>query len=233
MTSTSRNARIAGLLYLLLAIAGPLRLMYIPKTLFVQGNAAATAAKIAAHETLFRLGIAGDLFCGTILIFLVLALYRLFKGVDQYLAVLVVILGGVLPAALDFFIVLNDSAVLILVRGADFLSVFDKPQREALATLFLRMHGQEILAAEIFWGLWLFPLGMLTYKSRFLPRFLGVWLIINGFGYLAMSFTGLLLPDYASRVENITFPALTGELAFLLWLLIRGAKEQTVSAPAS
>ena len=233
MTSTSWNARIAGLLYLLLAIAGPLRLMYIPKTLFVQGNAAATAANIAAHETLFRLGIAGDLFCGTIIIFLVLALYRLFKGVDQYLAVLVVILGGVLPAALDFFIVLNDSAALILVRGDDFLSVFDRPQRDALAMLFLRMHGQEILAAEIFWGLWLFPLGMLTYKSRFLPRFLGVWLIINGFGYLAMSFTGLLLPDYASRVENITFPALTGELAFLLWLLIRGAKEQTVSAPAS
>lgn len=233
MTSTSRNARIAGLLYLLLAIAGPLRLMYIPKTLFVQGNAAATAANIAAHETLFRLGIAGDLFCGTILIFLVLALYRLFKGVDQYLAMLVVILGGVLPAALDFFIVLNDSAALILARGADFLSVFDKPQRDALAMLFLRMHGQEILAAEIFWGLWLFPLGMLTYKSRFLPRFLGVWLIINGLGYLAMSFTGLLLPDYATRVESITFPALTGEVAFLLWLLIRGAKEQTVSAPAS
>jgi hypothetical protein len=74
---------------------------------------------------------------------------------------------------------------------------------------------------------------MLTYKSRFLPRFLGVWLIINGFGYLAMSLTGLLLPDYSSRVETITFPALVGELAFLLWLLIRGAKERTVSALAS
>ena len=233
MTSTSRNARIAGLLYLLLAIVSPLRLMYIPRTLFVQGNAAATAANIAAHETLFRLGIAGDLLCGTTVIFLVLALYRLFKGVDRYLAVLVVILGGVLPAALDFFIVLNDSAALILVRGADFLSVFDKAQRDALAMLFLRMHDQEILAAEIFWGLWLFPLGMLAYRSRFLPRFLGVWLIINGFGYLAISITGLLLPDYASRVETITFPALVGELAFLLWLLIRGAKERTVSAPAS
>jgi Domain of unknown function (DUF4386) len=233
MTPTSKNARIAGFLYLLLAIAGPVRLMYIPTTLFVHGNAEATISNIVAHEALFRLGIVSDLFCGTIIIFVTLALYRLFKGVDQYLAVLMVILGGVLPAAIDFFIVLNDSAALILARGADFLSVFDKPQRDALAMLFLRMHGQEILAAEIFWGLWLFPLGMLTYKSRFLPRFLGVWLIINGFGYLAMSFTGLLLPDYASRVENITFPALTGELAFLLWLLIRGAKEQTVSAPAS
>ena len=102
-----------------------------------------TANNIAAHETLFRLGIVGDLFCGTIVIFVALALYRLFKGVDQNLAVLVVILGGVLPAAIDFFNVLNDAAALILVRGADFLSVFDKPQRDALAMLFLRMHDQE------------------------------------------------------------------------------------------
>ena len=110
MTSTRKNARIAGFLYLLLVIAGPLRLMYIPSKLFVHGNASATANNIAAHETLFRLGIVGDLFCGTILIFIVLALYRLFKGVDQNLAVLVVILGGVLPCAIDFFNVLNDAA---------------------------------------------------------------------------------------------------------------------------
>jgi hypothetical protein len=233
MTSLSKNARIAGFLYLLLVIVGPLRLMYIPMTLFVHGNASATANNIAAHETLFRLGIVGDLFCGTIIIFIALALYRLFKGVDQNLAVLVVILGGVLPAAIDFFIVLNDAAALILVRGADFLSVFGKPQRDALAMLFLRMHDQEMLAAEIFWGLWLFPLGILVYKSRFLPRFLGVWLMINGLGYLAMSFTGLLLPHYANAVGNITFPVLTGEVAFVLWLLIKGAKEQIVDASAA
>jgi hypothetical protein len=225
MTSTSRNARIAGFLYLLLVIVGPLRLMCIPGTLFVHGNASATAANIAAHQTLFRLGIAGDLFCGTILIFIVLALYRLFREVDQYLAVLVVILGGVLPAAIDFFITLNDAAALILVRGADFLSVFDKPQRDALAMLFLRMHDQEKFAAMIFWGLWLIPLGILVYRSRFLPRFLGVWLIVNGFGYLVDSVTGLLLPQYQNAVGTFTFPALTGEVAFVLWLLIRGAKE--------
>ena len=233
MTSTSKNARIAGFLYLLLVIAGPLRLMYIPSTLFVHGNASATANNIAAHETLFRLGIVGDLFCGTIVIFVVLALYRLFKEVDQNLAVLVVILGGVLPAAIDFFTVLNDAAALILVRGADFLSVFDKPQRDALAMLFLRMHDQEMFAAMIFWGLWLVPLGILVYRSRFLPRFLGVWLIVNGLGYLVNSFTGLLLPQYQNAVGNFTFPALTGEVAFVLWLLIGGAKEQTLNAPAS
>jgi hypothetical protein len=157
----------------------------------------------------------------------------LFKDVDHYLAVLMVVLGGVLPAAFDFFIVANDSAVLILVRGADFLSVFDKAQRDALAMLFLRLHDQEILAAEIFWGLWLFPLAILVYRSRFLPRFLGVWLIINGFAYLAISFTGLLLPSYEQAVANIAFPALTGEVAFVLWLLIMGTRERSVTAPAS
>jgi hypothetical protein len=225
MTSTRKNARIAGFLYLLLVIVGPLRLMYIPSTLFVHGNASATASNIAAHETLFRFGIVGDLFCGTIVIFVALALYRLFKGVDQGLAVLMVILGGVLPSALDFVIVLNDSAVLIVLRGADFLAVFDKPQRDALAMLFLRMHAQEVLAAQIFWGLWLIPLAMLVYRSRFLPRVLGVWLAANGFAYVAISLTGLLLPQYEDAVVSVAFPVLTGEVAFVLWLLIRGARE--------
>jgi hypothetical protein len=233
MTSTSKNARIAGILYLLLVIVGPLRLIYIPSTLFVKGNASATAANIASHETLFRLGIAGDLFCGTILIFITLALYRLFKEVDQYLAVLVVILGGLLPAAINFFTTLNDAAALILVRGASFLSVFDKPQREALAMLFLRMHDQEMFAAMILWGLWLIPLGMLVYRSRFLPRFLGIWLIVNGLGYLAHSFAGLLLPQYEHAVGNFIFPALTGEVAFVLWLLIRGARERPTNPSSS
>jgi Domain of unknown function (DUF4386) len=223
MNSTRNPGRIAGFFYLLL-LAAPLRLIYIPSKLFVHGNATATADNIAAHETLFRLGIVSDLFTGTMVIFVALAFYRLFKGVDQNQAVLMVILGGVLPSAIYFFNVLNDAAALILVRGPDFLSVFDKPQRDALAMLFLRLHGQEILAAEIFWGLWLFPLGFLAYRSRFLPRFLGVWLIINGIAYLALSFTGLLFPQYENMVSNIAFPAQLGELAFMLWLVIRGAK---------
>jgi len=233
MSSTHNPGRVAGFLYLLLVVFAPLRLIYIPSTLFVRGNATATANNIAAHELLFRLGIATDLFCGTILIFLVLALYRLLKGVDQNLAVLMVILGGVLPAAVDFFNVLNDAAALMLVRGADFLSVFDKPQRDALAMLFLRLHHQEIVAAEILWGLWLFPLAILVYRSRFLPRFLGIWLIINGFAYLTISFTGLLLPQYEDMVSNIAFPALLGEMAFMLWLVIKGAKPQAQALEAA
>lgn len=231
--SVPGRARIAGFLYLLLTIASPLRYIYIPGALIVRGDAGATASNIVAHESLFRLGMVTDLFSGTICIFIALALYRLFKGVDQSLGVLMVILGGVMPSAIYFFNVVNDGAALILVRGASFLSVFDKSQRDALAMLFLRMHDQEIFAAEIFWGLWLFPLAILIYKSRFLPRFLPVWLIINGLAYLAMSLTGFLLPRFVKMAGNVAFPALLGEAVFVLWLLIKGAKEQTANAPAS
>jgi hypothetical protein len=230
MTSTRNPGRVAGFWYLLLVLGGPIRLIYIPSKLFVHGNAAATASNIAAHEWLFRFGIVSDLFCAVILIFLTLAFYRLFKGVDQNLAVLVVILGGVMPALIDFVGVVSDAAALMLVRGADFLSVFDKPQRDALAMLFLRLRDHQNTAAEILWGLWLFPLAILTYRSRFLPRFLGVWLVINGFAYVLLSFTGLLLPQYENKVFLLSQPALFGELALMLWLVIKGAKPP---APAS
>ncbi|HEY6265714.1 MAG TPA: DUF4386 domain-containing protein [Candidatus Acidoferrum sp.] len=224
MNSTRNPGRVAGFWYLLLCVLGPIRLMYIPGKLFVHGNAAATASNIAAHEWLFRLGIVADLCCAVILIFLTLALYNLFKGVDQNLAVLVVILGGVMPALIDFVGVVHDAAALTLVRGADFLSAFDKPQRDALAMLFLRMRDHQNTAAEILWGLWLLPLAILTYRSRFLPRFLGVWLIINGFAYVLLSLTGELLQQYQNTVFLLSQPALFAEIAFMLWLVIKGAR---------
>jgi len=222
---TNKNARVAGFLYLLLVVVSPLRYMYIPGALIVRADAAATAGNIVAHESLFRAGIVGDLFCGTICIFIALALYRLLEDVDRSLAVLMVILGGVMPSAIYVFNVVNDAAALILVRGAGFLSVFDKGQREAMAMLFLRVHDQEIFAAYVFWGLWLFPLALLVYRSRFLPRFLGVWLIINGLAYLVMSLTGFLWPRSVNMIGNLAFPALLGEPALVLWLLVKGAKE--------
>jgi hypothetical protein len=233
MTSTRNPGRVAGLWYLLLVLAGPIRLIYIPSKLFVHGNATATARNIAAHEWLFRLGIVSDLLCAVILIFLTLALYRLFKAVDQNLAVLVVIFGGVMPALIDFVGVVSDAAALTLVRGADFLSVFEKPQRDALAMLFLRLHDHQNTAAEILWGLWLFPLAILTYRSRFLPRFLGVWLTINGFAYVLLSLTGELLPQYQNKLFLLSQPALFAEIAFMLWLVIRGAKPPAPAVAAS
>jgi hypothetical protein len=232
MSLTSNPGRVAGLLYLLLALLAPYRLMYLPSTLFVTGNASATASNIAGHELLFRFGIITDLLCGVTIVFVTLALYRLLKDVNHNLAVLMVIVGGILPAAIDFFNVLNDAAALTLIRGADYLSAFEQPQREALAMLFLRLHHQVVLGAEILWGLWLFPFGILVYRSGFLPRFLGVWLIINGIAYLIMSFTGFLLPQYETTVSNYLFPALLGEIAIIVWLVIKGARPQRLSVAA-
>ena len=141
MSSSHNLGRVAGLWYLLLIAIGPLFLIYIPDKLYVKGNAAATVSNIAAHEGLFRFGILAELVGGLILIFLVLAFYRLFKGVDPYLAVLVVILGGVMPAVIYFVNVVNDLGALMAARGTDFLSMFDKPQRDALAMVFLRLHS--------------------------------------------------------------------------------------------
>src|SRR5882724_5023588 len=155
MTSTRNPGRVAGLWYLLLVLIGPLRLIYIPNKLFVQGDAAATASNIAAHEWLFRFGMDADLVGAVILIVMTLAFYRLFKGVDQHLAVLVVILGGVMPALLYLVNVASDAATLTLVRDGDFLSALNKPLRNALATLFLRLLDYHTTAAERLWGVWL------------------------------------------------------------------------------
>ncbi|MGI9104410.1 MAG: DUF4386 domain-containing protein [Terriglobales bacterium] len=232
MTQLSRNARVAGLLYLTLMTA-PLRLIYIPNTLIVNGNAATTAGNIAAHETLFRLGILADLFTATMSIFLALALYRLFKDVDRDLARLVVILGALMVTPIYFLNTLNDMGALMFARGADFLSVFDKPQRDAFVMLFLRLHHGGVVVNEVFWGLWLLPFGLLAYRSGFLPRVLGVWLILNGWVYVAIAVSGVMWPQYEAVIFNKAFPIMLGELAIMLWLIIMGAKQRQPAAAAA
>jgi hypothetical protein len=220
------------LLYVLISIVGFFAMGYVPNKLIVHGNAAATANNVAAHETLFRLGIAGALIGQAGFIFVALALYDLLKGVNRRNAALMVILIVVsIPMAI--LNELNSFAALVLVRGADFLSIFDKPQRDALAMLFLNLHGRGFVVCEIFWGLWLFPLALLVYRSRFLPRFLGVWLALAGFAWVILSLTSTLLPQYQDRVNSYLQPAIIGEIVFMLWLLIRGAKPQAPDAAAS
>jgi hypothetical protein len=228
MDPLKKNARLAGFLYLLLIIVAPFGL-YIPSKLIVEGNATATANNIIAHEFLFRLGIVVGLASSVIFIFVVLALYRLLKPVDPKHAALMAVLALV-SVPIGFLNDLNYVAALLLVRGGDYLSVFEKPQRDAMAMLFLRVHYQGIVAVEIFWGLWLFPLAILVYRSRFLPRFIGVWLMVNCFAYLALSITGILFPQSSSIVMKAALPAQLGELALMLWLLIRGAKPPALEA---
>jgi hypothetical protein len=171
-----------------------------------------------ASESLFRLGIVSALLVQIINIFVVLALYKLLKLVNKNMALLMVIfiLLGVPIAMLNE---LNQFAVLLLLHGADYLTVFTADQLRSLVFLFLDLHKLGISIAGIFWGLWLFPMGYLVFKSGFLPRILGVLLIIGCFGYLIESFAAFLLPTYEVNIALFTF---WGEVLLPLWLLIKG-----------
>jgi len=223
MHPTVKTARIAGAIYLSMVITGPFSLIYVPGKLIVRGDATATASNILAHETLFRLSILGDLVGQVIFICLAIALYRLLSNVNRTQALLMV--GFVLvSAAVGFLNTLNNIGALLLFRGDDFLAVLDKTQRDALGMLFVRLHSHGMFIDEIFWGLWLLPFGLLVFRSGFLPRFLGVWLMINCFGYLALSVIALFFHSYYSSAFGFLQPVLFGELAIMLWLLIKGAK---------
>ena len=230
MNSTKKAARFAGLLYLLASIPGFYCLIYIPTHFIVSGDATATAEKISRAEFAYRFGIVMELAAFTGFIFVVRALHRLLCGVNKAQASLMVTLM-LISIPISLLNAANEMAAVILIRGANFLSVFDKPQREALAMLFLKLHTEGVMIAQVFWGLWLIPFGMLVYKSGFLPRLLGLLLIVACFGYLTNSLVGFgVLPsDVVSRVlGQLTIC----ELPIILWLLIRGAKDQPLADPA-
>lgn len=207
-------------------------MFYIPSQINMKGDAATTAKNILSNEFLFRTSIVNDIISSTIWVFMVLVLYQMFKHVSQHQAKLLVALVIVQIPTVFFMEAFNITSLMIF-KG-EILKTFELSQRQDLAMLFLKISDYGVLILETFWGLWLFPLAILVYRSRFLPRFLGVWLIITGFFYLVLSFTSLMLPQYKDMVLNSVFalPAELGEVAFMLWLLIMGAKEQTVkSAP--
>lgn len=226
MRMLSNKGRVAGLWYLLLILLGPLRLIYIPTKLFVAGNADATVSNIAAHQLLFRGGILTDLIAAVVLVFLTLALYRVFADTSRDLAVLIVIFGGVMPALLYFTGAVADLGALTIIRDAGFLSVFGIPQQHALAMLLLKLHDLQNTAAETLWGVWLIPLGLAVYRSRLLPRFLAFWLVLGGIAYIAMSFTGVLAPQYQGQVFRISQPFTFAEIALTLWLLVKGSRQR-------
>jgi hypothetical protein len=228
--SLKKTARFAGLLYLIWIITGLFGQFYVPAQIKMKGDAAATARNILSHEFLFRAGIVNDLVSCALWVFLALVLYRLFKHVNERQARLLVALVVVqVPAA--FFMGAGNIASLMIFKG-DMLKTFELAQRQDLAVLFLKIGDYGVLALEMFWGLWLFPLAILVYRSRFLPRFLGAWLAITGIFYVVLSVTSILLPQYKDMILGSPFalPAEIGEMAFMLWILIRGANMKAVNS---
>jgi hypothetical protein len=222
-TSLKKTARIAGLLYLAGGLFTPFSIVYVPKQIITPGDSAATFNHLLDNEFLFRTGILSSLISSVLLLVLALVLYRLFRQVSGFLSKLLVAFVIVQVPIIFISEVFNISA--LMVAKNELLSSFDLVQRQHFATLFLSMHNFGITVVEMFWGLWLLPYGILVYRSGFIPRVLGILLIIGGIGYTIDSCTFVLFPAYRefTRLAAFGFSALA-ELPIMLWLLIKGVK---------
>jgi hypothetical protein len=214
--SINRTARLAGGLNLALMPFSFFGIIYVPSVLVIPEDAAATARNIMASEWLVRTGTVSHLIGQIIGIVVVLALYRLLKPVNKDYAVLMVVLA-LLAVPIAFLNEVNHLAALRLLADADD-GAFTTRQLQAHATLFLDMRENGILVAQVFWGLWLLPLGSLVFKSGFLPKVLGVLVVIAGVGYVIDS-AAQLLSLGLTTISQFTF---VGEILLTLWLLIRG-----------
>jgi hypothetical protein len=227
VTSLKRTARIAGLWYLGFTF-GPFYLLYVPSKTIVSNDAAATAARVLAHETLFRWSMLAEAAGVVIFIGLSLALYRLFEGVDRHRARQMVALVLV-SSALSVVTLVFNAAALIVFRGGNGFSGLDVHTREAIGMVLIRMHGQANGINQTFWGLWLLPFGWLVVLSRFLPRWLGYWLLLDGIAWTVVGMTWFFSPDSANAMFHYLQPAFFAEIVAMFWLLIVGAKEQRES----
>jgi len=200
MNSRKKTARMAGFLYLMFLVTLIFAEDAVRSKLIVFGDGAATANNIMVSEGLFRIGFMSDLLSAVFFLLSAWALYVLLEPVDKNLALLFVllILGGV---AIQSINMLNQFAALLLLSGADYLKVFQADQLQALAMLFLNLYKNGFIIAQVFYGAWLFPLGYLVFKSGFLPRILGILLMIDSLGILIWFFQFFLFPDYLTPVS--------------------------------
>jgi hypothetical protein len=220
MKSINNIARIAGVLTLLIVVFAPFSMIYVPTTLVVPGNATVTAQNIMASEGLFRLGLASDSIVFLIEIVLTVLLYILLKPVNKTLS-LVAAFSRLAMTVIQGINLLNHFFVLLLLGGASYLTVFAPDQTNALVMLFLNAHENVVLIWGLFFSLHLFVFGYLVYKSGYLPKFLGILLLIVASCYLIQDFGNMLFPQYKVLFTSIGSLAFL-EIAFPLWLLIKG-----------
>jgi Domain of unknown function (DUF4386) len=227
MTSNKKTARIAGLLYLGVVITGIYSLMYVPKSLIAWDNAATTFNNITSHQSLYRAGIVSGLLCYTFFLFLPIFLYKLFKPVNDNYAKLMLLLA-VISVPMYFINVQNQFTVLSLVSSSNYLNGFSTEQIKSMVMLYLDHYENGMRTVHIFSGLWLFPFGYLVFKSGFLPKILGLLLMLGFFGYLINFLGNTLVVDYSKIGISfyISLPASIGEIGICLWLLIMGAKDK-------
>jgi len=225
MSSLQSRARRAGIVYAVMSAVGAPALLFIPKFI-VPGDAAATARNIAGGEQLYRLLMLGSLAGSILFVVLGWSLYHLFENVDRKQAMLMLLLVLV-SATIGILDVALLSPPLIIQARAGFLSAFTPPQLDALALAFLKVRSVELRANEALWGFWLVPFGILVIKSGFIPRIIGLLLLVASVGYVAMSFAYIGFPAYVAAVDRVGMKLIQGELVVILWLLIKGARRDS------
>jgi len=215
-----------------MGVFSALSLTSFPARFVVQGDAAATAARIASAPLLYRLWMVSDLATAVCYIYLAMTLYQLFRDVDRNQArVLVAMILAQVP--MWSVLTLIKLAPRVLLNGSSYWSVFDTPQLDALALGSLGLLDRGVGALSAYWGLWLVPFGLLVYRSGFIPRLLGVFLLVAACAYLVSSATYFLFPAYYRTVFWGAAPLYgLGEVGIIGWLLIKGARETTSAATA-
>lgn len=228
MEPTKATARKAGFFYLILIASGIFSILYVPSTLIRWDDAGETVRNIAEAPLLFKLGVLGNLVCFTCFILVLLLLYRLLRSVDEEQAALMVIFA-LTSVPISYLNIAHHIDVLSLIDNAQYASAHGVESLNSEVMLALESYNNGVLVAHIFWGLWLFPFGNLVYRSGFLPRFIGIMLMLGCIGYL-IDFLGYFLVDgYGGSLvsELVGIPASVGEIGICLWLLIKGIRPKT------
>ncbi|NMH89859.1 DUF4386 domain-containing protein [Flavivirga algicola] len=232
MTAINKTARFAGLLYLMLVISAIINLKYIPSQLVVWESASEAFENIKKSELLFRLGIVSGIITYLIFLLLPLILYKLLNKISEVHAKLMV-LFALISVPISFTIILNKFSILSLINS-EYIEHIGGAELYAQVMLYLGYYNNGIEILQIFWGLWLFPFGYLVYKSGFLPKILGILLMVGCFGYLITFFGGFLYSDFYKTTFStiIGIPASIGEIGICLWLLIMGTNIPSIGKTA-
>jgi hypothetical protein len=222
MSSPKRLARIAGFLYLIVGIVGGFAIAYVTATVYVPGDAATTAGNVLANAGLVRIGVIADLLQATVFVFLAMTLSVLLKDVHKNAARAMVILVAIATTLMCLNEVFQFAAVLVATDGS-YVAAFGAAGAHALVLLLLDMHHYGFLIAQIFFGLWLVPLGYLAYSSGMFLKALGIVLIVGGVSYLVDMLAAFLVPDVGTHIHGfLAIPPTIAEIWMLGYLLVKG-----------
>jgi len=216
-----KTARLTGLLYFIFALTAIYGYMYVSPKIWVSGDIAASAKKMLDNEFLFRTSLASNIITHTLFVLVVLFLYRLLRQVNEHCAKIMV--GLVIVAVPVAFLGGALKMTALYIFKGELLTSFSSEQARDIARTFVKFASYSGQMVTFYWGLWLIPLGLLVYKSGFIPRIFGILLLINGLGYMISSMTYVLYPDSFESVSKLVYPTyFAGEVPFIFWLMIKG-----------